>query len=58
MEFIRHLSGMCGEHHHPNIFNVLAFGSVGFISIYLYARQYIVNFISYIKLKLKELNNE
>jgi len=24
MELLRHLLGLCGEHHHPNLFTILA----------------------------------
>ena len=43
MEIIRHISGMCGEHFHPNIFTFIlsGFGSAPIFSyIYIKLKSY------------------
>lgn len=37
VEFIRHLLGFCGEHSHPNIFNILV-GTFGIGTTLAYIR--------------------
>ena len=39
-EFIKHTLGICGDHFHPNIWNLLL-GGVGLSTISLYIRSYI-----------------
>ena len=39
-EILRHISGMCGEHFHPNIWNLLL-GGVGITTILSYISLYI-----------------
>jgi len=39
-ELLRHISGMCGEHFHPNIFHLLL-GGVGVTTILSYISLYI-----------------
>ncbi len=39
-EILRHISGMCGEHFHPNIWHLLL-GGVGISTIFSYIAIYI-----------------
>ena len=48
-EIIRHISGMCGEHFHPNIWHLLL-GGVGISTIFSYI-------VIYIKYSCEIINN-
>jgi|LauGreDrversion4_2_1035121.scaffolds.fasta_scaffold7163399_1 hypothetical protein len=37
IEIVRHAFGLCGEHHHPNIFTLFTSG-VGFVGVYSYIK--------------------
>ena len=39
-EILRHISGMCGEHFHPNIWHLLL-GGIGISTIFSYIAIYI-----------------
>lgn len=39
IEFLRHALGLCGEHHHPNVWHLIAsWGSLSLIVTYVLSR--------------------